>query len=272
MKTVKKIFYSIGVLLALAVMILVCTAVMQLGMGALGKSMNITISEDTLYSISGTSGVALAGIFMAGYVRRKQKQSQNGNIEKQNFDIKKALFYGILAICICHVFFDTAAMILFAQIVPLASEQSRNSNIYMDILCGVILGPMGEELLFRSGLYSLLKRKLKTISAIVLCAFIFAVFHGYNVLGITSCFLAGIFFTFVYEKTGSVWYSIFAHAMCNLCTLFFNTMEQGGVVLFGNPIQYEVNGYNMYHVVVIVIAVLFCAAAYLYKVKECQSR
>ena len=48
MKTIKKICYVIGVLLLLAVMVLVCTALMQIGMGVLGEGMQIAISEDTL--------------------------------------------------------------------------------------------------------------------------------------------------------------------------------------------------------------------------------
>jgi membrane protease YdiL (CAAX protease family) len=263
MKTVKKIFYSTGVLLVVTVMIFACTAVIQLGMGILGESMHIAISDDMLYSISGNLGVTLAGICIAGYAEKKGKQGSDKNGQGHKFEIKKALLYGIFAICLCHVLFSAVTTILFAQILPIAAEQSESNNIYLDILCGVILAPIGEELLFRSGLYSLLKQKLKSVSAMVLCAGIFAVFHGYNVLGFASCFFAGIIFTLVYEKTGNVRYSILTHALCNLFTLIFNTMEQKGVTLFGNPIQYEVNGYNMYHGIVIVAAVLFLIKLYI---------
>lgn len=263
MKMVKKIFYSIGVLLVVAVMIFACTAVIQLGMGILGENMNIIFSDDMLYSISGNIGIVLAGICILGYAEKKGKQASNKNGKGNKFEIKKALLYGIFSICLCHILFSFATTILFAQILPIAAEQFESSNIYMDILCGVILAPIGEEVLFRSGVYSLLKRKLKPVSAMILSAGIFAIFHGYNVLGFASCFLAGIIFTFVYRKTGNVRYSILAHALCNLFTLILNTMEQKGVTLFGSPIQYEVNGYNMYHGIVIVAAVLFCIKLYI---------
>lgn len=265
MKTLKKICYSVGVLLLLMVITLMCTAVVQLIMVTCIKVKDITISDYTLYSVSGTIGIALAGIIIAGYIRKKQYESRE--IQNQKVDIKKLLLYGVLAVCICQILFDTVAALLFAHVFPLKNEQSQGGNIYIDILCGVVLAPIGEELLFRSGLYSLLKRKLKPVTAIVISAFIFAILHGYNLLGITSCFFAGIFFAIVYERTGNVWYSIFTHLMCNLFTLTFNTMEQRDVTLMGSPIQYEINGYNAYNIVVILMAVLFCIAVYMHKSK-----
>lgn len=265
MKTLKKICYSVGVILLLIVMMLMCTAVVQLIMVTCIKVKDITISDYTLYSVSGTIGIALAGIIIAGYIRKKQCESRE--IQNQKVDIKKLLLYGVLAVCVCQILFDTVAALLFAHVFPLKNEQSQGSNIYIDILCGVVLAPIGEEMLFRSGLYSLLKRKLKPVTAIVISAFIFAILHGYNLLGITSCFFAGIFFAIVYERTGNVWYSIFTHLMCNLFTLTFNTMEQRDVTLMGSPIQYEINGYNAYNIVVILMAVLFCIAAYMHKSK-----
>ena len=226
MRTVKKIFYVIGVLLVLAVMVLLCTALMQIGMGVLGESMQIAISEDTLYSLSGTLGIALTSIFFAGYAVRKRKLDSNESVEKQPFDVKKAIIYGLLAICVCHIFFSFITTILFSQIFPITYEQTQSSSIYMDILCGLILAPISEEALFRLGLYSLLKRQLKEKSAIVLCALIFGVMHGYNALGVVSCCLAGLVFTLIYERTGNIWYSILAHAMCNLHSLIFNTLER----------------------------------------------
>lgn len=258
MKTVKNIGYVILILLGLAALVLLCTALMQIAMGVFGEIMNIAISEDTLYSVSGTLGIALVGILLAAYVRKKK--NQDGNTQTKDFDIKKALVYGGLAICICQIFFSAVTTLFLARFVPMAYEQTYSGSICINIICGVILAPIGEELLFREGLYSLLKRRFQGVSAIVICALIFGMSHGYHALGIASCCLAGVIFTLIYEKTGSVWYSILAHAMCNLHSLIFNMMEQKGVTFLGLPLQYEVNGYNMYHVAVIVVAVLFCIA------------
>lgn len=258
MKTVKNIGYVILILLGLAALVLLCTALMQIAMGVFGEIMNIAISEDTLYSVSGTLGIALVGILLAAYVRKKKIQDRNTQIK--DFDIKKALVYGGLAICICQIFFSAVTTLFLARFVPMAYEQTYSGSICMNILCGIILAPIGEELLFREGLYSLLKQRFQGVSAIVICALIFGMSHGYHALGIASCCLAGVIFTLIYEKTGSVWYSILAHAMCNLHSLIFNMMEQKGVTFLGLPLQYEVNGYNMYHVAVIVVAVLFCIA------------
>lgn len=257
MKTLKKILYSTGILLGLVLVIFLCTGFIQVGLEIFGNSMNMTISEDTLYSISGTLGILFAGIFASVFAKKKSDRSVGNDLQKQKFCMKKALLYSISAICICRVFFDVVTTILFAQIAPITYEQLINSNIYIDGLCALILAPIGEELLFRSGLYSLLRRNLKVPVAVIFVAVVFGIMHFYNVLGFASCFLAGVFFTLIYERTGNVWFCVFTHTTCNLFSFIMNMMEKMEI-----PIQYEVNGYNTYHIGVVVAAFLFCGTAF----------
>lgn len=47
-----------------------------------------------------------------------------------------------------------------------------------------------------------------------------------------------------------------------------NALEDKGITFLGIPMQYEINGFNMVHPVLIIIAVLFCGICIIKKVKS----
>ena len=156
---------------------------------------------------------------------------------------------------------DGVITLLFSSAFPVVEQaQGSVSNVYVDLISAIIVAPMIEELLFRMGIYTLLRRKFSRVSAITICAFGFALMHGYQLQGFLSCLVAGFVFTLIYDKTGNLWYSIGAHMLCNLFAHIMNELEYAGVTWFGVPLQYEVNGYNTYHPVIIIAAMAFCGA------------
>jgi len=80
----------------------------------------------------------------------------------------------------------------------------------------VMLTPLFEELLFRGLLFATLRRGLGAPGAVVLSAAIFALAHGYGVLGFASVFWSACLWAWAYEKTGSLWPCIASHAVDNL--------------------------------------------------------
>jgi len=80
----------------------------------------------------------------------------------------------------------------------------------------VVVTPIFEELLFRGLLFGTLRRGLGAPGAAVASAAIFAVAHGYGVLGFTSVFWSALLWAWAYEKTGSLWPCIASHAADNL--------------------------------------------------------
>ena len=80
----------------------------------------------------------------------------------------------------------------------------------------VVLTPVFEELLFRGLLFATLRRGLGAPVAAVASAAIFAVAHGYGTLGFASVFWSACLWAWAYEKTGSLWPCIGAHAVDNL--------------------------------------------------------
>lgn len=82
------------------------------------------------------------------------------------------------------------------------------------VLVGGLVVPLGEELLFRGLAYGVLRR-LGRVLAVVLSAGIFAIAHGLNVV-FAAAFLLGVVNALLYERTGSIWPPVAAHATFNL--------------------------------------------------------
>jgi membrane protease YdiL (CAAX protease family) len=84
------------------------------------------------------------------------------------------------------------------------------------LLDTVVLTPVFEEIVFRGLLFATLRRRFGWSVAAVLSAAIFAVAHGYGVLGFAAVFWSGFLWAWAYERTGSLLPSIASHAADNL--------------------------------------------------------
>jgi CAAX protease family protein len=89
-------------------------------------------------------------------------------------------------------------------------------DVAATILDTVVLTPVFEEIVFRGLLFATLRRRLGTGVAAVLSASIFAIAHGYGVLGFAAVLWSGLLWAYAYERTGSLLPSMAAHAADNL--------------------------------------------------------
>jgi CAAX protease family protein len=80
----------------------------------------------------------------------------------------------------------------------------------------VIFAPVFEELAFRGLLFAILRRKFRFLPAALISAAIFAIAHGYGLVGFISVLWSGVLWAWMYEKTGSLLPGILAHAINNL--------------------------------------------------------
>jgi CAAX protease family protein len=80
----------------------------------------------------------------------------------------------------------------------------------------VVWAPLGEEVAFRGVLYPALRVSLGVAPATALSAGLFAAAHGYGVVGFAAVFWSGVLWAVAYERTGSLWPCIIAHAAGNL--------------------------------------------------------
>lgn len=272
MKHIKNFLYAVAVFAAAGIVLFAATAVAQLVMEAFAKGVGISLEDDWLFSISGGLGTAVTGALFAAYVKKK---NYTGCMEvKVPFQMKRCLYYGALAWSICSILFYAITTTLFVYVfsmtdeVNAAAEKGWADIIFLEVFFPVILAPVFEELLFRMGLYGLMRRRFGKKSSVAICTLVFAAIHGYSVQGFCSCLTGGLLFMLIYTSTGNIWYSIIAHMVCNLDASILNIMEDKGVTLFGIPMQYEIDGFNMVHPVLILPAVLFCAVCIVVRVKR----
>jgi membrane protease YdiL (CAAX protease family) len=80
----------------------------------------------------------------------------------------------------------------------------------------VILAPIFEELAFRGLLFAMFRRRLTFLPAALLSATIFALAHGYSLLGFISVLWSGFLWAWIYDRTGSLIPGMVAHAVNNL--------------------------------------------------------
>lgn len=80
----------------------------------------------------------------------------------------------------------------------------------------VAFAPVFEELAFRGLLFAILRRKFRFLPAALISASVFAIAHGYGLVGFISVLWSGLLWAWIYEKTGSLLPGILAHAVNNL--------------------------------------------------------
>ena len=93
---------------------------------------------------------------------------------------------------------------------------ASGSALTTSLLEYVVFAPLFEELAFRGLLFALLRRRLTFMPAAVISAGLFALAHGYGVIGFLSVLWSGILWAWIYERTGSLVPGIIAHALNNL--------------------------------------------------------
>jgi membrane protease YdiL (CAAX protease family) len=79
-----------------------------------------------------------------------------------------------------------------------------------------LFAPIFEELAFRGLLFGVLRRRFQWGPAAMLSAALFALAHGYGMIGFLSVFWSGLIWAWAYERTGSLWPGIIGHAINNL--------------------------------------------------------
>lgn len=88
-------------------------------------------------------------------------------------------------------------------------------TVGVTLLGSIVFAPVFEELVFRGLLYGTLRTRLAWPLAAVTSALVFALAHGYGVVGFLSIVLSGVLWAWVYERTGSLLPAILVHVVNN---------------------------------------------------------
>lgn len=86
------------------------------------------------------------------------------------------------------------------------------------ILNAIVLAPVVEEILFRGFFYRILRDRHDIFWGALISILLFGAVHNFD----GSSFLFGLIFTFIYEKTETVWGSMLAHALNNIGYGYFH--------------------------------------------------
>ena len=79
----------------------------------------------------------------------------------------------------------------------------------------IVFAPVFEEVVFRGLFFATLRRRFGFVVSALISASVFAIAHGYGVLGFASVLWSGVLWAWVYERSGSVLPGILAHMINN---------------------------------------------------------
>ncbi|MCH6257274.1 CPBP family intramembrane metalloprotease [Puniceicoccaceae bacterium K14] len=89
----------------------------------------------------------------------------------------------------------------------------------------VVAAPIGEELLFRAGIFRFLNGKMPLYASVGISSIAFAAVH-FNTYSFGPLFVLGAAMCLVYRKTGNILSSITLHCLFNLTNLIFISFAQ----------------------------------------------
>lgn len=96
-------------------------------------------------------------------------------------------------------------------------------SLFVLIITGAILTPLGEEFVFRGVIANALNR-YGALAGVVGSAAIFGIVHGFSVI-LFDAFMVGILTGILFRKTGSVWPGVVVHIVYNsLNLLYYSTL------------------------------------------------
>jgi CAAX protease family protein len=91
-----------------------------------------------------------------------------------------------------------------------------SGEVVADAIDSCAFAPILEEPLFRGVLYATLRLRLGPAPATLVSAALFALAHGYGVVGFVSVFASGVLWALAYERTRSLLPGMLAHAVSNI--------------------------------------------------------
>jgi len=180
------------------------------------------------FAISVINFLCLGGtLYLFGILRKKVSWSSMGLFPPKKI-LKQALLGVGFALAIIPLrFLAGAAAILLEFLIygEVSSMAYRNDLLTtgLDSLGGVlimvvgvgVLAPIAEELFFRGLLYDWFRQKFGVEWGIGISSLVFGLAHYDSLAVVLSSLIMGAAMAFAYEKTRSLWISIFMHVSTN---------------------------------------------------------
>ncbi len=145
----------------------------------------------------------------------------------RNLQIRQVI-YSIVILA----FLLTSFIYLFELLYSFALEElvqalNNNSHIKIDILVGILIVPLFEELIFRGAMFSTLLIDFDTFIVSIITSVIWASLHftEYTIFGVAFFFIFGMILAKTRNSFDSVTPCILIHAIFNLSTSIYFTSK-----------------------------------------------
>lgn len=246
---VGKILYCTGVIVAVFGILMAAFVISS----SILNIINPSFTENQVTGYAGEIGTLITAVIVTLFVAKKKIGNKNISGKwKINYRI---IITAIVSICILKILLESTLGICLNRVLPVESNDVGNPG-FMEYIMIILVGPIFEELMFRYGVYNLLRRKTGKTFAIIVGSLFFAALHVYNIQGFIETFVAGVVFSIIYEMTGNIWYNIFCHMMCNAYSTIENALVNSGIAIYT-----EKNGYVINNFAVIAAAAVICIIA-----------
>ncbi|MEI3612699.1 CPBP family intramembrane glutamic endopeptidase [Pseudogracilibacillus sp. SO30301A] len=141
------------------------------------------------------------------------------SISKQN--MKKLFIWSIIGLILNATFLSLTALMWSGEASKTDTIQS--TGFFLSIVMVAIIAPIVEEIVFRGVIYKYFRVKLGVPIAILLNGFLFGISHAPSWELVLNAAVMGVFFAYIYERSGTLWIPIIVHGITNatVTTLFF---------------------------------------------------
>lgn len=177
--------------------------------------------------------IVLIILIILMYWEHREKRYRGMNLNKKNlrkntkFIVMTVLSGMLIGIIITGILTTFIHSNKFTTNIVDSFKLSKNGIVLM-----LLVAPVVEEFVFRGILFNYLRKNCSIITAIVIQALAFAIYHGNITQGIYA-FILGIFLAMIYVYTNSLIGSIIGHILSNLIDLIlvFKIVLLGFVIL-----------------------------------------
>jgi len=204
-------------------------------MVVLEEAWDTGLDENTNFVIKQTGGMLLGAGFIVFAVLAWVVG--NWKLPLSSFGLRWAPFANLLPVVLIYVLFIIPLALLgwfwtqllkgLGQPVDIqdpvkmfmdAIERGNPLEISLLVFSAVILAPLWEELIFRGLLYGYLKSRMSVFAALLVSSLIFSAYH-FNLNALMPLLIVGIATGYIYERTRSLYFAIFFHALFNALSM-----------------------------------------------------
>lgn len=172
--------------------------------------LSVIMPDDYIYF-----DIAIAIIYTSGIIYLYNK---NPIILDTDFFKPSFIKYTIIGVIVITALYLQYYFRIKHDVAPEVFTSLYNYNAfgktsYLIISCIII--PANEEILFRRYYYNILKKRYGVLLGAIISIALFAGAHGFQSINIFNILLQGVIYTYIYEKSASIWSSFIVHSFNN---------------------------------------------------------